>query len=114
MDLFQLGYDPSKCELVDNRSDGEYLSLTEHRNSPCEPNLPDNDFDTDSDSSQIVETMNFLDIKMMSPYSDLSSLLKQRSDLQDKLSILTAGQFQLSRRYASQISQISAQIYQLQ
>jgi hypothetical protein len=114
MDIFQSGYDPSEWELVDSHSYGEYLSLTEDSDTLSDTNLPDKDSHIDSDSLQIVETMNFLDIKMMSPYSDLSSLLKQRSDLQEKLFVLTTGQFHLSRRYASQISQLSAQIDQLQ
>jgi hypothetical protein len=38
MDLFQSGYDPSEWELVDNRSDGEYLSLTEDSDSFPEDN----------------------------------------------------------------------------
>jgi hypothetical protein len=33
--------------------------------------------DTDSDSSQIEEALNFLDIKMMTPYIDLNSLLNR-------------------------------------
>jgi hypothetical protein len=115
MDLFQSGYDPSEWDLVESRSDGEYLSLTEDSESYLpEDNPTDQDSDYDSDSSQIVETMNFLDIKMMSPYTDLPSLLKQRSVLQEKLSTLTPGQFQLSRRYASQLSQLSAQIEKIQ
>ena len=115
MDLFQSGYDPSEWDLVEIRSDGEYLSLTEDSESFLpEDNPTDQDSDYDSDSSQIVETMNFLDIKMMSPYTDLPSLLKQRSVLQEKLTTLTPGQFQLSRHYASQLSQLSAQIEKIQ
>jgi hypothetical protein len=46
MDLFQTGYDPSEWDLVSNRSDGEYLSLTDSDSSP--EDTPDNqlsDFD---------------------------------------------------------------------
>jgi hypothetical protein len=33
MDLFLTGYDPAEWDLVSNRSDGEYLSLTEDSDS---------------------------------------------------------------------------------
>jgi len=114
MDLFQSGYDPSEWELVDNRSDGEYLSLTEDSDSFSKDNHYNQDSDAESELSQIDETLHFLDIKMMSPYIDLPALLKQRSDLQAKLSVLTPGQFHLSRRYAYQISQLSTQIDKIQ
>ena len=105
MDLFQSGYDPSEWDLVESRSDGEYLSLTKDSESYLpEDNPTDQDSDYNSDSSQIVETMKFLDIKIMSPYTDLPSLLKQRSVLHEKLATLTPVQFQLSLRYASQLS----------
>jgi hypothetical protein len=117
MDLFQTGYDPSEWELVNARSDDEYLSLTDNDESP--PPEPDqdecaDDFDFDSDTSHITENLNFLDIKMMSPTSNLPSLLQQRYVLLDKLSTLTPRQFQLSRRYTSQLSLLSAQITKLQ
>jgi hypothetical protein len=48
MDLFQSGYDPSEWELVDNRSDGEYLSLTEDSDSFPEDNHYNQDFDVES------------------------------------------------------------------
>ena len=51
---------------------------------------------------------------MLSPYIDLPALLKQRSDLQNKLSVLTPRQFHLSIRYASQIAQLTAQIDKIQ
>jgi hypothetical protein len=93
MDLFQSSYDPSEWELVDSRSYGEYLSLTEDSDSSPEDNLYNQDSDVESELSQIDETLHFLDIKMMSPYIDLPALLKQRSDLQAKLFVLTPGQF---------------------
>jgi hypothetical protein len=110
MDLFQTGYDPAEWEMVSDRSDGEFLSLTEDDESI--PSSPDSQ--SDSDESQITENLNFLDIKMMSPTSDLPSLLQQRSTLEHKLSLLTPGQFQLSKRYNAQISLLTAQIAKIQ
>jgi hypothetical protein len=109
MDLFQTGYDPAEWEMVSDRSDGEFLSLTEDESIPSSP-----DVQSDSDTSQITENLNFLDIKMMSPTSDLPSLLQQRSTLERKLSLLTPGQFQLSKRYNTQLSLLSAQIAKIQ
>jgi len=94
MDLFQSGYDPSEWDLVESCLDGEYLSLTEDSESYLpEDNPTDQDSDYDLESSQIVETMNFLEIKMMYPYTNLHSLLKQRSELHKKLATITLGQF---------------------
>jgi len=110
MDLFQTGYDPAEWEMVSDRSDGEFLSLTEDDESnPSSPVVQ-----SDSDTSQITENLNFLDIKMMSPISNLPSLLQQRPTLQSKLSLLTPGQFQLSKRYNSQISLLFPQIEKIQ
>jgi len=66
MDLFQTGYDPSEWDLVDNRSDGEYLSLIDSDSLP--EDIPDNqEVDYDSDISQLGDELNFLDTKMMTP-----------------------------------------------
>jgi hypothetical protein len=111
MDLFQTGYDPADWEMVSDHSDGEYPSLTDYTN---ESDYDESNAQSDSDTSQITENLNFLDIKMMSPTSDLPSLLQQRSALQHKLSTLTPGHFQLSKRYHAQISLLSAQISKLQ
>jgi len=97
--------------MVSDRSDGEYLSLTDYTD---ESDYAESNAQSDSDTSQITENLNFLDIKMMSPTSDLPSLLQQRSALQQKLSTLTPGHFQLSKRYHAQISFLSAQIAKLQ
>lgn len=51
MDLFQSGYDPSEWELVEKRSDGEYLSLTDDSDSFPDDNLYDQNSDTDSEFS---------------------------------------------------------------
>jgi hypothetical protein len=79
MNLFQTGYDPAEWELVSNRSDGEYLSLTEDdSDSP-------HDFNYDSDNSKIStisESLNFLDIKMFSPEDDIPSLRHRQSVIQ--------------------------------
>jgi hypothetical protein len=106
MDLFQTGYDPAKWEMVSERSDGEFLSLTKSDES----DTPTVDYQSDSDQSQITDTMNFLNIKMMSTFSDLPSLLHQRSVLEQKLKRLTLGQFQLLKRYQAQIALLSSQI----
>lgn len=60
--------------------------------------------------TQLTENLNFLDIKMMSATSDLPSLLHQRSVLEQKLSLLTPGQFQLFNRYNAQLSLLNSQI----
>jgi hypothetical protein len=95
MDLFSTGYDPAEWDMVSHRSDGEYLSLSE-------------DSDDEGDISTLsplpfltilliphIEELNFLDIKMMSSFVDINSLLQQRATLQSKLSVLTPGQFSL-------------------
>ena len=87
MDLFQTGYDPAEWEMVSERSDGEFLSLTESD----EFDTSTVDYQSDTDQSQITDTMNFLDIKMMSTFSDLPSLLHQRSVLEQKIKRLTLG-----------------------
>ena len=110
MDLFQYGYDPAEWELVEHRLDGEYLSLTEDSDSSSDDNPDTQLYNPDSDSSQINEALNFLDIKMMTPFIDLPALLKQRSTLQEKMSTLTPGQFHLFDRYASQIERLTTQI----
>jgi hypothetical protein len=114
MDIFQTRYDPSKWDLVSNRSDGEYLSLTEDSDSSLDPPQSTSVSDSDSDTSQVEEALNFLDIKMMNPYIDLNSLLRQRSVLEAKMSSLTLGQFHLSDRYASQIARLTDQINAIQ
>jgi hypothetical protein len=107
MDLFQTGYDPAEWELVSNRSDGEYLSLTEDdSDSPHNCN-----YDSDnSEISTVSESLNFLDIKMFSPEDDIPSPRHRQSVIQTKLSQLTPGQFQLSKRLNAQLSSINSQL----
>jgi hypothetical protein len=116
MDLFSTGYDPAEWDLVSHRSDGEYLSLSEDSDSSDSPlpNEPDHSFDSAPESLTDYEELNFLDIKMMSSFVDLNSLISQRSTLQNKKSALTPGQFHLSDRYTSQIEQLTAQIEAIQ
>ena len=92
--------------MVSECSDGEFISL----NESDESDTPTVDYQSDSDQSQITDTMNFLNIKMMSTFSDLPSLLHQRSVLEQKLKRLTPGQFQLLKRYQAQIALLSSQI----
>jgi hypothetical protein len=114
MDPFQTGYDPSEWDLVSNRSDGEYLSLTEDSDSSLDPPQSTPVSDSDSDTSQVEEALNFLDIKMMTPYIDLNSLLHQRYVLEAKMSSLSPEQFQLFDLYASQIAHLTDQINAIQ
>jgi len=109
MDLFITSYDPTEWDLVSHRSEGEYFSVTDDSDS-------DNDShpSSDSDSSLPLEELNFLDIKMMSSFVDLNSLLVQRSSIESKLSALTAGQFQLYDHYSSQLERLNEQIQALQ
>ena len=106
MDLFQTGYDLAEWELVSNRSDGEYLSLTEDdSDSP-------HDFNYDSDNSEIStvsESLNFLDIKMFSAENDIPCLRHRQSVIQNKLSQLTPKHFHLSKRLNVQLSSINSQ-----
>jgi hypothetical protein len=78
MDLFSTGYDPAEWDMVSNRSDGEYLSLSEDSDDESDISHPESPTFSDhsSDSSQIEE-LNFLDIKMMSSFVDLNALLQQ-------------------------------------
>jgi len=119
MDLFLTGYDPAEWDLVSNRSDGEYLSLTEDTDSSLDIDPTPLDHhssanNSDSDFSTLEESLNFLDIKMMSSFVDLQSLLSQRSTLEQKISALSPGQFHLSDKYASQLGSVTAQIDALQ
>lgn len=116
MDLFSTGYDPAEWDLVSHRSDGEYLSLFEDsddegdNSNPESPYLSDHSDETDSQ----IEVLNFLDIKMMTSFTDINSLLNQRSQLQSKIATLTPGQFYLADRYTSQLEQLNQQILALQ
>jgi hypothetical protein len=112
MDLFTTGYDPAEWDLVSHHSDGEYLSITE-----------ESDFESSSDHSSnhssnydsfLPEDLNFLEIKMISSFIDVNSLISQCTALQQKLSALILGQFQLYDRYASYIEQLTLQIESLQ
>jgi hypothetical protein len=110
MDLFTTTYDPTEWDLVSHRSDGEYLSVTDNSDS-------DNDSHHscfDSDSSLPLEELNFLDIKMMSSFVDLNSLLVQKSSVESKLSALTPYQFHLYDHYSSQLECLNEQIQALQ
>jgi hypothetical protein len=116
MDLFTTGYDPAEWDMVSHCSEGEYLSLSdaddESDTSLSEFPTP-HDHYSDSDDSHI-EALNFLEIKMMTSFIDINSLLTQRSNLQSKLATLTPGQFYLADRYTSQIEQLNQQIQDLQ
>jgi hypothetical protein len=115
MDLFSTGYDPAEWDLVSHRSDGEYLSLSEDSDDEGDMSHPESPtFSDHSSDSSNIEELNFLDIKMMSSFQDLSSLLAQRSSLQAKLSVLTPGQFSLIDRYTSQLEHVQQQIQSLQ
>jgi len=115
MDLFSIGYDPAEWDMVSNRSNGEYLSLSKYSDDEGDIPLPKSPTfsDQSSDSSQF-EALNFLDIKMMSSFVDISSLIKQRDLLQSKISVLTPGQFSLSDCYTSQLEHLNSQIQSLQ
>lgn len=117
MQVFQTDYQPVDWDMVSHRSDGEYFSLSEvseissdeGESSLAEsPRLSSSDFDT---SSALI---NFLDIKMMTSFVDLNSLIRQRDEIQSKMPVLTPGQFFLYDYYASQHDQLNSQIHAIQ
>jgi hypothetical protein len=115
MDLFSTGYDPAEWDMVSNRSDGEYLSLSEDSDDEGDILNPESPTFSDHSSDSIpFEELNFLDIKMMSSFVDINSLLQQRATLQSKISVLTPGQFSLYDRYTSQLEQLNSQIQSIQ
>jgi hypothetical protein len=115
MDLFSTGYDPAEWDMVSNRSDGEYLSLSEDSDDEGDISNPESPTFSDHSSDHLqLEELNFLDIKMMSSFVDINSLIQQRNTLQSKISVLTPGQFSLYERYTSQLEQLNSQIQSLQ
>lgn len=122
MTIFQHHYNPAEWDMVDDRPEGEYFSLSEvstedERESPTQslcltsasPSSSSSDSDSDSPS-----LLHFLDIKMFGTTPDLSSLLRKREELTSKLSMLSPGQFFLIDYYSSQLQTVNAQISSLQ
>jgi hypothetical protein len=77
MDLFSTGYDPAEWDMVSHRSDGEYLSLSEGSDDEGDFPNPESPTFSDHSSDHFPGELNFLDIKMMSSFVDINSLIQQ-------------------------------------
>lgn len=111
MTIFQHQYNPAEWDMVDDRPEGEYFSLSEEssedereshiqslRLTSADYSSSTSSSDSDSDTPSLL---NFLDIKMFGTTPDLPSLFRKRQELTSKLSLLSPGQFFLIDYYSS-------------
>jgi cytoskeletal protein RodZ len=124
MTIFQHQYNPAEWDMVDDRPEGEYFSLSEESSedereshiqslslTSADSSSSTSSSDSDSDTPSLL---NFLDIKMFGTTPDLPSLLRKREELTSKLSLLSPGQFFLIDYYNSQLQAVNDQISSLQ